>query len=174
MSATSSRSRPSSFARAATRTSRRSLRSTALDDGEAGCVHRVGGQLGLAAAAPQLVERRVAGDPEQPGAAAAPLRVEAGALAVGALEGGGGDVLGRGAVAKQAGGVGVDVVAAGAVELLEGEVRLARGVRSRFDKSLTHALTTGEAGIRHRLESGRLGHLRRLGAGRRRRGSTRR
>src|SRR6185312_6653972 len=46
----------------------------------------LGGQLGLAAAAAQLVERRVAGDAEEPGARLAAGRVEAAALAVGALE----------------------------------------------------------------------------------------
>ena len=54
------------------------------------------------------------------------------ALAVGALEGGRGDLLGRGAVAEQPGRVGVDVVAARAVEALEGEVGLARGVPRRL------------------------------------------
>jgi hypothetical protein len=42
----------------------------------------LGGQLGLAAAAAELVERRVAGDPEEPGARLAAPRIEAAALAV--------------------------------------------------------------------------------------------
>ena len=59
-------------------------------------VGRLGGQLGLAAAPAQLVEGGVAGDPEEPGARLAAAGVEAGALAVGALEGGRGDLLGGG------------------------------------------------------------------------------
>jgi len=58
-------------------------------------VGRLGRQLGLAPATAQLVEGGVAGDPEQPGPWLAATGVEAGALAVGALEGGGGDFLGR-------------------------------------------------------------------------------
>ena len=104
----------------------------ALVDRGAVEVGGLGGQLGLAAAAAQLVERRVAGDPEEPGARLAAAGVEARALAVGALEGGRGDFLGRGAVAQQAGDVGVDVVAARAVEAVEGEVRLARRLPARL------------------------------------------
>ena len=66
----------------------------ALVGGGARDVGRVRRQLGLAAAAAQLVEGGVAGDPEEPGARLAAAGVEAGALAVGALEGGRGDLLG--------------------------------------------------------------------------------
>ena len=66
-------------------------------------VDGLGDQRRLAPAPAQLVERRVAGDPEQPGAPRSPLRVEASAPPVGALEGQCGDVLGGRAVAQQPG-----------------------------------------------------------------------
>lgn len=108
----------------------------------------IGAERGLAAATAQLVQRGVAGDAEEPGAGAAPLGVEAGALAVGPLEGRRGHVLGRRAVAQQPGGVGVDVVAAGAVQALEVEVALRMGSGAR-NGCLAHALTTGESRICH-------------------------
>ena len=70
-------------------------------------------------AAPQLVERRVAGDPEQPRPLLAAAAVERPPAAVGALERERGDVLGGGAVAEQRRDVGEHVVAAGAVQRLE-------------------------------------------------------
>ncbi len=76
-----------------------------------------------------------------------------GALSVGALEGGGGDVLGRGAVAKQPGGIGVDVVAVLAVEPVEGDPVSPGGSFGLCEKSLTHAPTTGGARIHHTPES---------------------
>src|SRR5439155_23263229 len=93
---------------------------------EATQVGGLSGQLRLAAAAAQLIEGGVAGDAEEPGTRFTAPRVEAVALAVGALEGGRGHFLGRGRVAEEAGDVGVDVVAAGAVEAVEGEVGLSR------------------------------------------------
>src|SRR4051812_2638746 len=62
-------------------------------------------QLGLAATAAQLVEGGVAGDPEEPGAWLAALRVETVALAVGALEGCRGHFIGCSGVAQKAGDV---------------------------------------------------------------------
>ena len=79
------RSRRASAAASASRRSLASAPSSAAAPCEVG---RLGRQLGLAAAAAQLVERGVAGDPEEPGARLAALGVEARALAVGALEGG--------------------------------------------------------------------------------------
>src|SRR4051794_11616812 len=81
-------------------------------------------ELGLTPAAAQLVEGGVAGDAEEPGARLAAARIEAVALAVGAFEGGRRHFLGRGGVAQQPGDVGIDVVAAGAVEAVECEVGL--------------------------------------------------
>ena len=74
---------------------------------------RARGELRAALAPAQLVERRVARDPEEPRALGAAARIEGALLAERALEGGGGDLLGRRAVAQQRGGVGVDGVRAG-------------------------------------------------------------
>src|SRR5206468_11915315 len=109
---------------------------------EAGQVRRLRRELGLAAAAAQLVEGGVAGDPEEPGARLAAPRVEAVALAVGALESGRGHFLSRGGVAQEAGDVGVDVVAAGAVEAIEGKVGLPRRVLCLCHQCPLHARTT--------------------------------
>ena len=57
--------------------------------------------------------------PNSQAAGAAAARVESRAVAVGALEGGRGHLLGGAAVAKQPGGVGIDVVATAPVEPLE-------------------------------------------------------
>ena len=131
LSAISSRSRGSRPASAAARARRRSLASAlscAAAEARSAGLRR---QLGLAAAAAQLVEGGVAGDPEQPGARLAAAGVEARALAVGALEGGRGDFLGRRPVADEAGHVGVDVVAARPVEAVEGEHRPRAAPRRR-------------------------------------------
>src|SRR6476646_8697821 len=114
----------------------------ALDVGGFGC------QLRLPPATPQLVEGRVAGDPEQPRPRLAPLGVDAVALAVGPLEGSGGHFLRRRRVSEQAGDVGVDVVAAGAVEPLEGEVAGAGRIFCLGAQRLLHARTTGYLRIR--------------------------
>src|SRR5215212_3643480 len=121
----------------------------ALLHAEAGEVGRLGGQLRLAAPPAQLVEGGVAGDPEEPGARLAAPRVEAVALAVGALKRRRGHFLGRRAVAEQAGDVGVDVVAAGAVEAVEGEVGLLRRVLGFGHQRLLHARTTPRDPIHH-------------------------
>jgi hypothetical protein len=113
-------------------------------------VGRLRRQLGLAAAAAQLVEGGVAGDPEQPGAGLAAAGVEARALAVGALEGGGRYFLGRRRVAHEAGHVGVDVVAARPVEAVEGEVGLAWRLLGGGGQSPVHALTTTQVFVHHR------------------------
>lgn len=110
----------------------------------------LGDQLGLPAAPTQLVERRVAGDAEEPGARLAAARVEAVALAVGPLEGGRRHFLGRGPVAEHARHVGVDVVAVRPVELVEGQVGLARSFPCLCDRGLTHARTTAPPPIHHR------------------------
>src|SRR5262249_50272523 len=70
-----------------------------LVDTDARRIDGIDAQLGLAPTAAQLVERRVAGDAEEPGAGASTARVEARASAEGALEGKRGHVLGGGAVA---------------------------------------------------------------------------
>ena len=121
--------------------------SALLVPGAASEVGRLGRQLGLAAAAAQLVEGGVAGDPEQPGARLAAAGVEARALAVGALEGGRGHFLGRGPVADQAGDVGVDVVAAGAVELRRRRCRPRAAPPWRLRSRSVHALTTAPSGL---------------------------
>ena len=119
LSATSSRSRGSSVGErgadggAAQRGLGVVLRRGGLDVG------RVGGQRGGALAPPQLVERGVAGDAEQPGARRAAAGLVRALLAVCALERGRGDVLCRRAIAQQRGHVGVDVVARRPVERIE-------------------------------------------------------
>src|SRR6476469_3938067 len=112
-------------------------------------VDRLGAALGMTATAAQLVKGGVAGDAEEPCSSAALARVEAGALAVGALEGRRGCVLGRRAIAKQAGRVGEDVVSARLVETLEVDC-CAQGARDGgCDSGLAHVPTTGELRIHH-------------------------
>jgi len=121
----------------------------ALGEAEAFRISGLGGQLGLTTAAPQLVESGVAGDSEKPRPRLAALRVEAVALAEGTLEDGGGDFIGRSRVAQQAGDVGLDVVAAGAVEPLEGQIPRPGRVFRFSNKRLLHARTTAGIGIHH-------------------------
>src|SRR5439155_16314709 len=92
---------------------------------------------------------RVAGDSEQPGAPRSALRVEAPAAPVGALEGQGGDVLGRRAVAQQPGHVGVDVVAISPVEFVEGDIRVSRDLDRHGGYGFVHAPITRRNGLHH-------------------------
>jgi hypothetical protein len=117
---------------------------------QARVVERIGPELGLTSPAPQLVEGSVAGDAEEPCPCAAPAGIEPRLLAVGALERRCGDVLGGAEIAQQASGIGIDVIAAGAVEPLEVEPALGRHLSSGKD-CVAHALTTGEAAVRHRI-----------------------
>ena len=118
--------------------------------------HVVGG-LGFeprsAPAPPQLVERGVARDPEQPRLVAATPPAVGGAPPVGALERLGRHVLGRRAVAQQRRHVCVDT--------REGPL-VQRGERLRIGSSryrhplherLVHALSTREARIHHEFQS---------------------
>ena len=108
------------------------------------------GELCAALAPAQLVERRVAGDPEEPRSLGPTARIERALLAEGALEGGRGDLLGSRAIAQQRGGIGVDGVRAGAVERLEGggdgRGRLVDGHRQR----VLHIGATAPSAIRHK------------------------
>ena len=105
---------------------------------------------GLATTPTELVEGRVAGDAEEPGARLAATGVEVATLAVGALEGGGGHFLGRRPVVHQARDVGVDIVSARAVEAIERHhLRLARCFARLCHRSLTHAPTTAPPPIHH-------------------------
>jgi hypothetical protein len=82
-------------------------------------VGRLERQGGVAPAAAQFVEGRVAGDAEDPRPRGAAPRIELAVLAVGPLEGAGDHVLGGGRVAQHRRDVGVDIVATVAVEHLE-------------------------------------------------------
>src|SRR5581483_3932072 len=124
--------------------------------GRGALVGRLRRELRAPAPPAQLVERGVAGDAEEPCAPRPPAGPIGPALAEGALEGLGGDVLGGGAIAEQPGHVGVDVVAALAVERLEGEVGLARRVAGRRCERLLHAPTTREARL-HNTHGRRIG-----------------
>src|SRR4051794_26600818 len=111
----------------------------------------VAGQRCDALAPSQLVQRRVAGDPEHPGPLASPPRVERPAAPVGALEGLGGDVFGGGAIAEQGRHVGEDVVPARAIEILEAAGGLL--LRQRHGQGLGHVTTTPVPEIHHRVWS---------------------
>src|SRR3954453_12986749 len=93
----------------------------------------------------KLVQRRVARDPEQPGARASLAGVKAASALVGALEGRGGDVLGRRPVTEQRGRVGVDVVARISIERVE----VQRPGRGCVDDGCRHTLTTTLIGNHH-------------------------
>jgi len=73
-------------------------------------VLELAGERHVAPPPAQLVERRVPRDPEQPGAPCAAPRVEAPPAPVRPFERLRRDILGRGAVAQQPGGIRVDVV----------------------------------------------------------------
>jgi hypothetical protein len=92
--------------------------------------------------APELVERGVPRDPEQPGPPASPRRIECAPPPVGALERLRGHVLGSGPIPQEAGDIRVDVVAARAVELLERRVGVAGRPSRGCHKRLGHARTT--------------------------------
>ena len=147
--ATSSRSRGSSRSRAARTAARRSAAS-AWSSGRGGLeVGRVGGQRRRALAPPQLVERGVAGDAEQPRARRPAGRLVGALLAVRALERVRGHVLGCRVIAQQRRHVGEDVVPRGAVERLEvqrGAGRPGGGWKGQGG----HAGTTPASGIHHR------------------------
>ena len=111
----------------------------------------LGGQLGAALAAAQLVERRVARDPEEPGALRAAARIERALLAKRALEGGRGDLLGGRAVAQQRGHVRVDRVRAAAVQRVERRrLTLAGAWSMAIVSGVLHIGATAHAQIRHR------------------------
>ena len=102
-----------------------------------------------AAAAAQLVEGRVAGDPEQPRPLLAPASIKRAAPAVGPLEGERGDVLGGRAITEQSHHVGEDIVTAGAVERLKAiPPTLGLGPTGKR-LGLDHTLTTNRNAIRH-------------------------
>ncbi len=90
---------------------------------------------------PQLVERRVAGDTEEPGALAAAAGVVALALAVRALEGERGHVLCCGAVVQQGGDVAEHVIPGGSVQRVEVERDAARWGCGKGHRRV-HASTT--------------------------------
>ena len=97
----------------------------------------------------QLVERRVARDPEQPRALLAAAAVEGPPAPVGPLERERGHVLGRGAVTQQRRNVREDVVTAGAVERLE---PLPAGLLAPWSGVATvscHTLTTTRQAVHH-------------------------
>src|SRR6516165_4533998 len=77
---------------------------------------RLGHQRGDPPAPAQLVQRRVAGDPEQPGPLLAAPAVERAAAPIGALEGERGYVLGGRRISQQRADVRVYIVAARAVQ----------------------------------------------------------
>ena len=105
--------------------------------------------LPIMLAAAELVERRVAGDPEQPRPPASSPRLEGAPPTVGALERLGRHVLGGRSIAHQAGDIGVDVVAALPVELLERRIDVARSVGRRCRKRLRHTPTTRMGAFHH-------------------------
>ena len=92
---------------------------------------------------PQLVERGIASDPEQPGALGPAGPVEAAPLSTARARTERRDVLGGGAIAQQRGHVGVDVRSAGAVERLERR-GWCRSRRQRHGRG-SHVRTTNEA-----------------------------
>ena len=148
LSAISSRSLAASVP-SARRTASRSAASSAASSGPGSYVGAGSSAVVDALAAPQLVERRVAGDAEQPRARGPAAGVEAGAALVRALERLGGDVLGRGAVSQQRRGVGEDVVPRVPVERIEVE-RADRGGGKSRGAGRRHILTTIAHGIHHR------------------------
>ena len=77
------------------------------------------GQLGHAAAAAQLIQCRVARNPEQPGPLLTPAPVKGSPPPICTLEGKRRHVLSRGSISQQSRHIGIDIVAAGAVERLE-------------------------------------------------------
>src|ERR1700751_5595148 len=100
-------------------------------------------------APPQLVERRVARDPEQPRALLATAPVERPPAPVGTLERELGDVLGRAAVAEQRRNVREHVVSAGPIQLLEAlPARLLRALVGRGHRTC-HTLTTTRQAVHH-------------------------
>jgi hypothetical protein len=117
-----------------------------------GRVLRIGDQGRDAAAAAQLVEGRVAGDPEQPRPLLAPASIKRAPPAVGPLEGQRGHVLGCRPVAEQSRHVGEDIVAAGAVEHLEAIPPTLGLGPSGKRLGLDHTLTTNRNAIRHALD----------------------
>ena len=112
-------------------------------------VLRVGDEGRKPPAAAQLVERRVARNPEEPGPLLAPAAIERPAPAVGSLEGERSHVLGRRAVVQEGGHVGVDVIAARAVERFEAPPGVLPMVGLRRGQGLAHELTTALARFRH-------------------------
>ncbi len=108
-------------------------------------------QSRVSTAAAQLIQRRVAGNSEKPGSGATATRVEAGAFAVSALKSGRRHFLYCRPVAKQPSRIGVNVVAAFPVELIEDQGSL-RGT-GLFDGGHSHGLahipTTSRIRFRH-------------------------
>ena len=99
--------------------------------------------------APQLVERSIARDAEEPCPGRAPLRREAVAFAVGALECARRHVLGQAPVAKQAGHVGVDVIPIRPVQGVEFEPGGVLGRWKRHHERIVHTCTTTRHAIHH-------------------------
>jgi hypothetical protein len=112
----------------------------------------LGHQRGDSPASPELVERGVAGDPEQPCALLAAATVKRAAAAIGPLERQRGDILCARAVTQHGAHVREHVVTTGPVERLE-PIPWALGLtRSGERLGFDHTLTTAREANRHEVD----------------------